>query len=126
MHFQKIYNPSDNKNQYLLGVSFCVIVVNMFEESKGYEQNKLYYMSAHCNGETGKVMVKTTCEKLPQLQTAKPVSISYNKQRALSRKKSRSENKLSSGSPAALYLFHPDKKICNGSINRLSGTYMET
>ena len=49
-------------------------------------------MAAHCNG-SGKMMVKTTCEKLPQLETAKPVSISYNKIK-YSKRKSKSENKL--------------------------------
>ena len=90
----------------------------MVDELKGNKQNNIYYMSAHCNGGSGKVMVKTTCEKLPQLETAKPVSVSYNKH--LSRRKSNSENKLSSGNPA-IYLFQPDEERCNGNNNRLSG-----
>ena len=66
----------------------------MVEELKEYKNNGVYYMSAHCNG-SGKMMVKTTCEKLPQLEIAKPVSISYNKI-TLSKRKSKSENKLTS------------------------------
>ena len=64
----------------------------MVEELKGYKNDSVYYMAAHCNG-NGKFMVKTTCEKLPQLETAKPVSISYNKIK-YSKRKSKSENKL--------------------------------
>ena len=86
----------------------------MVEEFKGYKHNSVYYMSAHCNG-SGKMMVKTTCEKLPQLETAKPVSISYNKH--LSKRKSKSENKLTS----ANLLSSQDTTRCNGHNNRLSG-----
>ena len=93
----------------------------MVEEFKGYKHNSVYYMSAHCNG-NGKMMVKTTCEKLPQLEKAKTVSISYNKH--LSKRNSKSENKLNStGNRITTTNQDPITPRCNGHNNRLSGTY---
>ena len=90
----------------------------MVEEFKGYKNNSVYYMSAHCN-ENGKMMVKTTCEKLPQLEKAKTVSISYNKH--LSKKKSKSENKLNSTGNRITTQHDPTTPRCNGHNDRLSG-----
>ena len=91
------------------------------EEIKGCRHDDIYYMSAHCNGGSKKMMVKTTCEKLPQLQTAKPVSITYTKQ--LSKRKSRSESKLPLENPnSKITLRQGNLARCNGNNNRLSGT----
>ena len=99
------------------------ICINMsIEEIKGCRHEDVYYMSAHCNGgsKSQKMMVKTTCEKLPQLQTAKPVSITYNKQ--LSKRKSRSESKLAlENSNSKIILRQGNLAGCNGNNNRLSG-----
>ena len=91
----------------------------MVEELKRNKNNSVYYMSTHCNG-SGKMLVKTTCEKLPQLQTAKPVSILYNKQ--LHKRKSRSESKLLDNQGPS---FLQDAQ-CNGHNNRLSGMFIYT
>ena len=106
----------------------------MVEELKGYKNDSVYYMAAHCNG-SGKMMVKTTCEKLPQLETAKPVSISYNKI-TLSKRKSKSENRLTSTNNSnknrqttqqckenAISSRVQITKGCNGHNNRLSGLF---
>ena len=95
------------------------------EEIKGCRHDDVYYMSAHCNGgsKSNKMMVKTTCEKLPQLQTAKPVSITYTKQ--LSKQKSRSESKLPLENPnSKITLRQGNLARCNGNNNRLSGIIM--
>ena len=92
------------------------------EEIKGCRQDDIYYMSAHCNGGSNskKMMVKTTCEKLPQLQTAKPVSITYTKQ--LSKRKSRSESKLPLENQSSKTIQQQGNLArCNGNNNRLSG-----
>ena len=92
------------------------------EEIKGCRHDDVYYMSAHCNGgsKNKKMVVKTTCEKLPQLQTAKPVSITYNQQ--LSKRKSRSESKLlKENSNSEIILQQGNSVRCNGNNNRLSG-----
>ena len=89
----------------------------MVEELKRNKPNSVYYMSAHCNG-SGKMLVNTTCEKLPQLETAKPVIISYNKH--LHRRKSKSESKLA-GIQAHTLLQDAQ---CNGHNNRLSGIFI--
>ena len=90
----------------------------MVEEFKGYKHDSVYYMSAHCNG-NGKMMVKTTCEKLPQLEKATTVSISYNKH--LSKRKSKSENKLNLTGNRITTDQHQIPTRCNGHNNRLSG-----
>lgn len=90
------------------------------EEIKGCKHDDIYYMSAHCSGGSKKMMVKTTCEKLPQLQTAKPVSITYTEQ--LSKRKSRSESKLSlENQNSKTILQQRNLARCNGNNNRLSG-----
>ena len=106
----------------------------MVEELKGYKNDSVYYMAAHCNG-NGKFMVKTTCEKLPQLETAKPVSISYNKIK-YSKRKSKSENKLvpintsndniqtkQQNAEIAISSRVQITSNCNGHDNRLSGMF---
>ena len=106
----------------------------MVEELKGYKNDSVYYMAAHCNG-SGKFMVKTTCEKLPQLETAKPVSISYNKIKCPKRKSKR-ENKPASTNNGNENIHTQQQNTenatpstvqitsnCNGHNNRLSGLF---
>ena len=89
----------------------------MVEEANRKKANHVYYMSTNGNGTRGKMLVKTTCEKLPQLQTAKSVSIAFSNKQLYKKNQPEIESKLRSNQSATML----PQGHCNGHNCRFSG-----